>query len=856
MEYFCCTNDRRDAVARHATLNGIEYLDVLDDAAMPAAQRQRSLRLHVIKPLSPGQLTADHVRVEGGERVTGIRVLAAALDPQNARVLMVEVDTAGDFSDYVLRLIEPSNAAAGDPAPAPGFDPLLSRVTFSFKVGCPSDFDCQSDDACPPAPDQAPDLNYLAKDYATFRQLMLDRMALLMPGWRERSPADLGVALVELLAYIGDRMSYQQDATATEAYLGTARRRVSVRRHARLVDYFVSDGSNARAWVHVRLKDTAPAQALALPARTVFLTRSAEAPVPAVCPTAALPSLLRAADPTVFESLHEATLVRAHNELPFYTWGAAECCLPAGSTRATLRGAFPQLKQFDLLVFEEVKGPRTGRPEDADPSHRHVVRLSRPPKVTTDPLGGQFNDPPTNDPVAVTEIEWFDDDALPFPLCMSSVTEGAAARPIGDVSVARGNVVLADHGLSIAGEPLGAVPAPSVYVPVRGDRCAGGPARVALPPRFQPRLSGAPVTHMASVPVTTRVGNASVTDLRPFDPGAPAASVFAWQSANVLPAVTLEDGGGARWRPRRDLLRSNATAEEFVLEVEDDGVARIRFGDDMHGKRPAPGTAFTAHYRVGNGAAGNLGADALVHLVSDQNDLAAHVAEVRNPLPARGGRDPESIEGARRDAPQAFRVQERAVTEADYAEVAQRQADLRIQRAAATARWTGSWRTMFVTADRFNNLKTDAAFEIELRGRLERYRMAGQDLEVDAPRFVPLAIEMVVCARPDYFRADVRAALRRVFSAGVQADGSRGAFHPDNFTFGQPVYLSRLVEAAMSVEGVDTVTVTRFQRKGVDESMSLAKGALNFGRLEIAQLDNDPNFPERGSFKVEVHGGK
>ena len=59
-----------------------------------------------------------------------------------------------------------------------------------------------------------------------------------------------------MLAYVGDHLSYQQDAVATEAYLGTARRRVSVRRHARLVDYAMHDGCNARAWVQVQVNAT------------------------------------------------------------------------------------------------------------------------------------------------------------------------------------------------------------------------------------------------------------------------------------------------------------------------------------------------------------------------------------------------------------------------------------------------------------------------------------------------------------------------------------------------------------------------------------------------------------------------
>ena len=135
-------------------------------------------------------------------------------------------------------------------APPAGIDPALAQVDFSFKVDCPSDFDCQPRRGLPARRRRPrPAIDYLAQDYASFRRLMLDRLSMLMPDWRERNPADLGVALVELLAFRGDELSYYQDAVATEAYLGTARRRVSVRRHARLVDYALHDGCNARAWV-------------------------------------------------------------------------------------------------------------------------------------------------------------------------------------------------------------------------------------------------------------------------------------------------------------------------------------------------------------------------------------------------------------------------------------------------------------------------------------------------------------------------------------------------------------------------------------------------------------------------------
>ena len=94
-----------------------------------------------------------------------------------------------------------------------------------------------------------PDINYLAKDFASFRQLILDRLAVIMPLWQETHTADIGIALVEVLAYVGDYLSYYQDAVATESYLPTANQRISVRRHVRLVDYHLNEGCNARAWV-------------------------------------------------------------------------------------------------------------------------------------------------------------------------------------------------------------------------------------------------------------------------------------------------------------------------------------------------------------------------------------------------------------------------------------------------------------------------------------------------------------------------------------------------------------------------------------------------------------------------------
>lgn len=839
MIYFCCDDRRRIEVRDHSGFNGIDFLEVLDLAATNQADRQRTLFVHMLKPIA-GALTTDNVVIEGGERRRDVTVTEATVgtgDQHN--ILTVKVDRAGDYSTYTLRLV----AGQRNPNPPTGFDRLLSAIDFSFKVECPGDFDCRTERVCPPERRAEPSMDYLAKDFASFRQLMLDRLSIILPDWQERNAADIGITLVELLAYVGDYLSYQQDATATESYLGTARHRVSVRRHARLLDYFMHDGCNARMWVQIQVS----ADEVKLNKKTRLLTTVAGQPSRIPPPPNSLPySQALSHRPEVFETMHAATLFKAHKEILFYTWGARECCLPKGATRVTLRGSYPHLKKGDVLILEEVCGPLTSQKEDADLTHRHAVMLtevvhSKPDQPLQDPVGGRFDDPPTNHPVDVTEIAWATNDALPFALCISSMTDADhGSRYIANVSVARGNIVLADHGLTVTGEKLGEVPAPAIFEPVSAgtERCSER-ASIPVPPRFRPRLKEAPTTHAAG-----------------YDEASPpqsASAALRWTTRNLLPQIRLDSTLGnltAPWEPRFDLLSSGPDSPEFVVEIESDGRAYVRFGDDEYGLRPASGTTFQATYRVGNGARGNVGAESLGHIVSSDSAIVA----VCNPMAARGGVDPESMEKVRQDAPVAFRIQERAVTADDYAEVAERH--LEVQRAAATVRWTGSWRTVFLTVDRLGGRPVDAAFEQDMRRHLERFRMAGHDVEIDGPRFVPLEIEMSICVQAGYFRSDVLTALRQVFSNTTLADGRRGFFHPDNFTFGQPVYLSKLFAAAQVVTGVHYVAFNKFQRLGIESDQAITDGMLQIGRLEIARLDNDPNFQERGVLRLDLKGGR
>ena len=280
--------------------------------------------------------------------------------------------------------------------------------------------------SAPARPTDGPPLDYLAKDYASFRQLIADRMAGTLPQWTETHPPDVGVAIAEMLAYVGDQLSYYQDAVATEAYLATARQRASIRRHVRLIGSCLHEGCNARVWLSL---NAATNDVELDPATVVFATvdRAESQPPTTIQGLGHEESEL--AGRQVFEPLDPGPggVIRvrvAHNTIRL------DEPLAVGATVATLRssGSALSLQPGDVLIFE----PGSNSVVSAcvvDTSRRQAVRLTDVRRQS-------------NGSVLVT---WDDVDALGFSL------EETGAEEAGGGGIARGNVVLAHHGRQRAG---------------------------------------------------------------------------------------------------------------------------------------------------------------------------------------------------------------------------------------------------------------------------------------------------------------------------------------------------------------------------------------------------------------------
>lgn len=1078
-----CRDDvRRELLITNFTplqLNGIDFVEYVKIAGANV------LRVHFLFPLPAGpdpyQLASANfptIRIEGGERIVGITPQTPSPDGVDNTVLHIPVSAQGDFSTYWLSIgwspVEIDNSWSYN---LPGVDRQFSVAPINFRPGCPVDFDCAPMSPVPPPPVSPPAIDYLAKDYSSFRQLLLDTVTQRNPTWLETNPSDLGIMLLEILAYEGDYLSYFQDVVANEAFLDTVRKRISAKRHARLVDYHMHDGRNAWTYVHLQIAQTSTATAGTLGPGLQLLTRI-DVPLRhqlAPPPVTIDPDLIdydtdpALADVKVFETSASVRFNLLHNELRLHTWGNHQCTLPAGTTVCHLfaiqggnTAVLPDLMPGDWLLLEEVIGPFTGAAADANPKHRQVVRIKRADKVTDqlfstalDMFGQPIVRIPPANPLQVLEVAWDSSDALTFCLCLSTMLSNG--KVVGALSVGRGNIIPADHGRF-------AIDTVHLDSPV-GDN-----------EKYLLTLTRSPLT-MQAQPATQLGIFGERTDL-------------AQDVRSVIPAVQLwvTDNTGAppqQWLPKPDLLESDEFSTSFVVDVDDDGQGILRFGDDSYGRSISGASEIVANYRVGNGTAGNVGADALAHIVAEPdpstiapaavaggaggpngtytfvitfvtptfestpspasaalavahqninlsniissadprvtgrniygfkngvsaayqligklNDnttstfivasdqpswttqlgslappastptLAAGAAGVltgtytivvtfataasestpgpgsapiqvtnqsinltniptsvnpavttrniygfkngsstfyqligtlndnvttafavmidqpawgkalpavfpspgtplfslvRNPLPAQGGVDPEAIEQVRQYAPSAFHaVQYRAVTEADYIAAALTLDG--ISDAVAEFRWTGSWYTVFlginpsdptnVITESGGRTFLDPAFASDITAQLSTFKLAGYDLEVRSAEYVSLDVELQLCVASDHFRADVVAAVLQALGNGVEPDGSLGFFNPANFRFGQSVYLSQVYAAIDKVEGVDSATVTVFQRYGQQPQGELQNGVIPMQPWEIARLDNDVNLKENGLLLITADGGK
>lgn len=741
--------------------------------------------------------------------------------------LEVAVDGPNDFRNYRLRIDDPHDGGDPNTPPFSRVDPFFNDVVFSFEIGCEDGLDCKPAPlACPEeAPADFP-VDYLARDFVSLRNALLDFAAQRHPEWTLPIEADVGSMLMEIFAALGDELSYIQDRYAREAYLETATERRSLRKKARLLDYDVHDGRSATTLLVIRVGE-GQGGPHALNAGTPFWALNEGAP------------------PVRFEvglGLHDTNPSYAVHEdwnpdaLTPYWFDGTKQCLEIGATELFVEGT---LENVELLRSGLQTGDRllllSTDPADASiPSRRHFVHVTAIDEIV-DPLLG----------LTVTRIRWDASDALPFQIdqALLRLTFNVVPATAGE----RRSVRFVCHP----------EPTSDPTLPVAVER--EGPLPLELAAGEAPER---PTIFLFSLPDTDVAGlgflGPSLRETRPeVRVVAEGVGGGPWGFFRSLleatqddDAFTLEDG---TWRR---IVAFHRNGEEIVHQDYASGRGyTLRFGDGEFGARPAEGMVFDVTYRLNPGAQANVPADSITALtVPGGAPAPGFVESVTNPWPVLDGADPESAADIKLLTPEAYRAEVFfAVKPEDYGTQAERLEF--VQRGHGKLRWTGSWNTVFASADPVGSFTLSDAQVAELEDWLDCVRQAGRDVIVKDPKFRVLDLAITICVEAFAYPGQVVQLVTEALLGRRGARATKGFFHPDNFTFGTPLRRSALEAVIQSVPGVRAVTSIRVRQRGQSGFSNLNQLMLEVAPDEIIRLENDPTHPERGSLRILTTGG-
>lgn len=674
---------RRHLVQQHAVINGIDYLIATEDGYVdvylikPALVTQPVLSMPSDGLQSPkpdgGQgkslpclsvdniiveLTTDGIKqglsftIEFVEDKFYIRLKLTAELPKNTEAI-IRVTLISDAID-------------------PFFSSAEVRSYFQRKTSSPQSLSLVSAMAR---------LNYRAKDFDTFTQLIETELTYNIPDWRDRNTADMMVMLTEVLAYAGDMLSYHQDVVATEAYLNTARFDLSLQRHCRLLDYVMEKNTTARAWVMLKVN-----AAITLPKRTLFFCGGDEQQAPVL-------SVFEYQDrrdgkEVVFESMQDAKCQPEYNALIPYDFGITGYVIPKGSRTLSVKGRVCVEKGQLLALIDTCL--------QCSPQ---VVRLVQDGVHRIDPLSDQ----------AYTQLNWYEEDTL-IQSWTSDTTQLCA------------NVLLVDRGETLPYEPLQLI--------LRNEQ-------------YFAELHRVHIVHADTLDIASFENEAAHNGIKQASFTAkPQLQILESQVAMDNPPE-LDSEHNVRYQPWSnvtDFLDSTSYSKHVVLD-EHQGMAELRFGDGLFGAFPNQFNQFYVSCRITPDKDHQIAAGKINQLyIPDHLDTATEsVAEIKNLHPIFDHHRKKSAQVSKIEAPIQHRQRLNLARIQDYIDVIL--AEEAIANVHSEKVWSGSHEVFYFYLYPHSSVCSEAVLT-SLTQRFNQYKVLNQRFVLCS--FTPLLLKLTL----------------------------------------------------------------------------------------------------------------
>jgi hypothetical protein len=128
--------------------------------------------------------------------------------------------------------------------------------------------------------------------------------------------------------------------------------------------------------------------------------------------------------------------------------------------------------------------------------------------------------------------------------------------------------------------------------------------------------------------------------------------------------------------------------------------------------------------------------------------------------------------------------------------------------------------------------------------------MVGSEVFLETAKEVPITFVLSIRAKRGYFRSELKQALHQVFTSD-----QGGFFEPGRLGFGEDLFASDIIEAAMAIEGVEVACLNRFKRVGAWPDRAAA-GVIEIADDEFVLCENNSAAPENGTYRITIHAGE
>lgn len=251
-------------------------------------------------------------------------------------------------------------------------------------------------------------------------------------------------------------------------------------------------------------------------------------------------------------------------------------------------------------------------------------------------------------------------------------------------------------------------------------------------------------------------------------------------------SVTFADGA---YTEVTALVNSGPTDKHYVVAVDQNDVAHLRFGNGTNGKVPVG--AGTVNYKIGGGAIGNVDPGTITRPASSYTDTfaTAVVVSCTNPARASGGMDRMSNARIRDLAPESIRAPVNCVSRDDFVVNARKIAGvaralmLTSNEDPAVPENTG---VLYIVpqggGEPSNGLKAAVLTQVTVTYPCT----LTFKVSVDGPRYKPVDVRATVYRRQGYSGAAVRAAIVATLTSFFAVTNPDGSDNP-NVGFGADV---------------------------------------------------------------------